>query len=125
MERLQIGADCLEKQALHFAAPLRCHQLLDQYPVFKSFINEAPDGFFIGRRLQTAFNGLLQGLILAPLHHIHNILKVIVKRLTADVAGVHQFLDCNYIQRLMFEKFVQGLRNLCFHINWSGFLCLV
>lgn len=81
----------------------------DQFSVLEGLINKSPDSLSVGRCCQALFNGAFQGLILVPFDNIHDILKVVVKGLPADIAGVHQLFYCDLVQRLVLKELVQGV----------------
>ena len=77
--------------------------------MLKCFANNTADRFFVHRRCQALLNRLLESLVLIPLHHVHDILEMVVERLPTDLTSIYQFLYGAFIEVLVLEDLIKRI----------------
>ena len=94
--------------------------MLDQLAVFPQRQDHGLDGLLGRGCCQAGIHRCIQRLGRDPFDHIHNILKVVIKCLAADAAGLHQFFHSDLIHGFLFQSFGQRLGDHLFHIHRHG-----
>ena len=85
---LQVNVKGFYKQFLEFGTVLALQKPPDDFALAHHQADEYANGFMGGRGMQAVFKRLLHGLAASPFQNIHDVLKMIVKGLPADPAGI-------------------------------------
>ena len=87
---------------------------------FSGKIHEDAQGLLGGGGVQALAHQSLDSLLSRPLHHIHNVLEVVVKRLTGDPTDLHQVLHGDLVCILPANELQQCIRHSGLHIQRHG-----